>query len=478
MFKTIRARLTLWYVTVFGGLLIAFSLYAYSLLSSTLRAQFDSSLLRAAQATATYFHEIAEERDVKASAEDTARELVLTGAAVAIYNGHQCLGSSDTKVTSLAIESGLLDSVDKSHGPAFATVGDSRLVALSEPDGTKEYVVILAQPLILLNQQLRNVFAILILSILTALCLAAISGYLLARRSLAPVVALSKQAEQISARNLDLRLETPHPDDELGLLANVLNGLLSRLDESFQIMRRFIADASHELRTPLSIGRAEIDVALSRERSLDEYAGSLQTVDKQLKRIVNIVNDMLALARADSGERYLTIEELYLDDVVNECCSSVDRLASLKGVNLDCEISEDLPFHGDEELLKRLVLNLLHNAVTYTPTGGSIRVMLSQEGENACLTVSDTGIGIPPENVGRVFDRFYRVNKARSRSDGGSGLGLSIAKLAVEAHEGTVNLESGLGRGTKFTVLLPLFHKSNGRGEQNNIYHASPQQHG
>ena len=475
MFKTIRARLTLWYVTVFGGLLIAFSLYAYSLLSRNLRAQFDSSLLRVAQATATYFDEIAEQRDVNVSAEDTTRELPLTGAAVAIYKGHQCLASSDTQVASLAIESGLLDVVEKSHGPAFQTLGDFRLVAVSQLNGTDEYVVILAQPMSLLDQQLRSVFTILILSIPTALCLAAISGYLLARRSLAPVVALSRQAEQISARNLDLRLETPHPDDELGLLANVLNGLLSRLNESFEIMRRFIADASHELRTPLSIGRAEIDVALSRERSPEEYAGSIQSVDKQLKRIVSIVNDMLALARADSGEQYLAIEELYLDDVVNQCCISVDRLAGLKGVYLTREITEDLPFHGDEELLKRLVLNLLHNAVTYTPAGGSIRVMLSQEGDNACLTVSDTGIGIAPENIGRVFDRFYRVNKARSRSDGGSGLGLSIAKLAVEAHEGRVEIESYLGRGTKLTVLLPLSHESNGRCVRNDTYQASHQ---
>ena len=168
------------------------------------------------------------------------------------------------------------------------------------------------------------------------------------------------------------------------------------------------------------------------------------------------MSDMLSLARADAGEQQLSKEDLYLNDLVTESCHTAQALATPKGIQLSCEASEDLVFHGNEELLRRMIFNLVDNAIRYTPDGGSVSVKLTSESATAQLAVSDTGIGIPPECVGRVFDRFYRVGDPRTRANGGSGLGLSIVKLAAESHQGSVDLISDPGHGSTFTVSLAL----------------------
>jgi signal transduction histidine kinase len=221
-------------------------------------------------------------------------------------------------------------------------------------------------------------------------------------------------------------------------------------------MREFIADASHELRTPLAIIRAEAEVSLAQDRDILDYKQSLELIEHQSQRMTRIVGDMLALARADVGQHRLQLEELYLNDLIDDCCKAAQALAASQGVALVFESGADISVRGDEELLKRMVVNLLDNAIHYTPSGGSIWVTLNAEASTVRLTVSDTGIGIPPECSTRVFDRFYRVEPSRSRSQGGSGLGLSIVKLAAEAHKGAVALSSKLGSGSTFTVTLPL----------------------
>ncbi len=172
--------------------------------------------------------------------------------------------------------------------------------------------------------------------------------------------------------------------------------------------------------------------------------------------MAHIVSDMLALARADAGEQKLRVEELYLNDLVEECCQAAQALAAPRDIRLNCDAREDVLFLGNEELLKRMVVNLVDNAIRYTPSGGLVSVRLSPERSSARLVISDTGIGIPPECIGRIFDRFYRVNDARVRPNGGSGLGLSIVKLAAESHAGSVEVESQPNQGTIFTVALPL----------------------
>jgi heavy metal sensor kinase len=280
-------------------------------------------------------------------------------------------------------------------------------------------------------------------------------GLLLARKSLAPVVAMSRQAERISAKNLHERLTVKNADDELGQLARVFNELLSRLDRSFESMRTFMADASHELRTPLSIIRGEADVALSQDRDTAEYKEALAIIQDEAQRLSRLVDDMLALARADAGQSPLQIEEFYLNDLIEECCRAAQVLAIQKGVSLALQPTSDISFRGDEDLLRRMVMNLLDNAIKYTPAGGAVSVTLIEETGSVSIIVSDTGVGIPAESASHIFERFYRTNKARSRADGGSGLGLSIAKWVAEAHRGTISFASQPGQGSTFTVIIP-----------------------
>jgi heavy metal sensor kinase len=455
--SSVRLRLTLWYALAFGVLLTGFSLYILSSVSLDLRANFDRALLRTADTTGSYFEEFAERKNAVAGAHETIRELRLGKTGVAIYRGHELLAATGDDVVSAVAAANVFSSLRAGGEPFLSTDSkrDKRLAATSFQVDSVSYTVAAVEPMRELTEELRRLREIVLLALPAALVLAAIGGYLLAGKSLQPMVAISTQAEHISAKNLSERLEIKG-HDELGHLARVINDLLSRLDDSFRVMREFMADASHELRTPLAIVHGEAEVSLTRERTAKEYRESLTIIRDNAKRMALIVRDLLDLARADAGQQSLRKEELYLDDLVSSCCRSAQPLARAKDIQLACSIDEDISFQGDEELLKRMVMNLLQNAIHYTPTGGSVSVTLSRGDGVGCVTVRDNGIGIPPESLERVFHRFYRVTEARSRADGGSGLGLSIVKLAAESHGGSVAVASQLGQGSTFSVRLPL----------------------
>jgi heavy metal sensor kinase len=299
---------------------------------------------------------------------------------------------------------------------------------------------------------LREIF---LLSLPVMLLMAGLAGYLLARGSLAPITGMTAQAERISAENLHERLPVKNKSDELGELARVFNDLLARIENSFDGMRRFTADASHELRTPLAIIRGEADVALSQDREPGEYRETLAIIRDEARLLSGVVEDMLALARADAGQRHLKLEEFYFNDLIEECVHSARALALNKNLSLDFESPGDTAFRGDEDLLRLMVINLLDNAIKYTQDGGSVSVKLWREDGQIKLRVADNGIGIPAEAAAHVFERFYRTDKARSRAEGGSGLGLPIVKWIAEAHQGSVSLESAPEHGSSFTVSLP-----------------------
>ena len=460
MVSTVRVRLTLWYVVVFGLLLAGFSAFVYVVLSRTLYARLDQSLLNAAQVVSGEFRsEVAEnEGGAAEGAAQVLTELHLPGTYFAIFDGEQLLASNLDWNQVSARE--LLSSTATDDPTIFRTVrgyGEegARVAIIPAPAGDKAYLVAAAEPLHSLVEQLESIRRIFYLGFPAALLVAGIGGFILAKKSLAPVVAMSNQAERISARNLHERLSIGNNRDELGHLARVFNDLLSRLDGSFESMREFIADASHELRTPLSIIRGEADVALSQDRDATEYRDALAIIQDEAKRLSRIVDDMMALARADAGQRPLQIEEFYLNDLVEECCKAATVLTVREGVTLTVEPAADIAFRGDEDLLRRMFMNLLDNAIKYTPAGGSVSVELACEPSSVKIIVSDTGIGIPADQVPHIFERFYRVDKARSRADGGSGLGLAIAKWVAEAHRGSIDLISRSGHGSKFTVSLP-----------------------
>lgn len=293
-----------------------------------------------------------------------------------------------------------------------------------------------------------------------AILLAGAGGYFLARRSLAPVVAMSSQASRIGSENLYERLKVENPRDELGHLAGAFNELLDRLSQSFERQHRFVADASHELRTPVAILCGEAEVALAQpERTQPEYRESLEILRQESKRLKHVVEDLFTLARADAGQYPLSPTDFYLDELVEECSRNVRTLAAAKKIALCCHSDRELPIRADESLLRRMLLNLLDNAIKYTPDGGSVALRCQEENGLYRLTVEDTGPGIPADLQCRVFERFFRADKARSHGEnqgsGGAGLGLAIASWIAGAHGGKLELTRSSPQGSLFTALLP-----------------------
>jgi heavy metal sensor kinase len=458
MFSSIRVRLTLWYLLVFGSLIVIFSGYIYSVVSRDMHNRFDASLLRTSQSMANYFSEFRERETDEDEAKETISQLKEGRESAAIFREGHLLAANNDDVTAAISSTRILEASGPDRKPAFATEPNlnKRLVVFPFQFQGVNYMSAVFEPLDKLEGQIGHIRKLFLFGLSAALLLAAGGGFLLAQKSLAPMVNISEQAAHISARNLTERLKIKNPEDELGRLAGVFNELLTRLDTSFGVMREFMADASHELRTPLTIIHGEAQVSLSRSHSETEYRQSLGIIRDQAKRMANIVSDMLALARADAGEQHFSMEDLYLNDLVTESCKAAQALAVPKHIRLSCEASEDLVFHGNEELLQRMIVNLVDNAIRYTPEGGAVSVTLASNASCAQLVVSDTGIGIPPDCIERVFDRFYRVGDVRTRANGGSGLGLSIVKLAAESHRGSVDLVSTPDQGSTFTVTLSL----------------------
>jgi two-component system OmpR family sensor kinase len=279
-------------------------------------------------------------------------------------------------------------------------------------------------------------------------------GTWLAERALSPVAEIARTAQQIvRAEDLAQRVPAAPTDDELGQLTDTINEMLERLERLFVAQRQFVADVSHELRTPLTAMRGNLELlrrGASRDpQALDETLGAMEY---EVNRLVRLSGDLLLLAQAEAGLS-LRQESVALDELVLEVVRELRPLAG--HVSLIPAIDEQVAVQGDRDRLKQALLNVVVNALQHTPAGGTVRVGLSRADSVARLWVSDTGAGISPENLNRIFDRFYRVDKARSRSSGGAGLGLAIVKWIVEAHGGTVSVESQPGQGSTFTLLIP-----------------------
>jgi signal transduction histidine kinase len=292
-------------------------------------------------------------------------------------------------------------------------------------------------------------------SFLFALLLAVVGGWAIARAALQPVTLMAAQARRITDRTPGFRLSSPNPKDELGLLAKAFNDLLARLESALSQQRQFMADASHELRTPVSIARTALEVTLSRSgRPEEEYRDSLGVVAGQMRRLSRIVEDMFTLARADASGLPLERRPIYLDELVADCVKEAKVLAAPKGVALDCQGPGDLEVHGDERLLRHMLINLLDNAIHYTPSGGWVRVDHATRADAVEVSVTDSGEGIPEAERERIFQRFVQADA--SRSGNGAGLGLPIARAIAEAHGGTLVLAGSDASGSCFLVRLPL----------------------
>jgi two-component system, OmpR family, sensor kinase len=476
---SVRVRLTLWHAGAVACVLLILAFATFFLLRRNSIKRIDSSLEDVANAfLATVRAELhdpdnlGEFKDSVASAiqEHTYREISFSvfdkaGTLVLSSPAHPAFLESETERFD-KLRQQALASPPARH--PFRTLSASGHLyrgysRLFNADG-KDYILIALQSLHGENEFVEALTQTYALLIPLAVLLAGLGGYFLARRSLSPVVAMSSQAGRIGAENLHDRLLVRNTKDELGLLAQSFNRLLDRLDESFQHQRRFVADASHELRTPVAILSGEAEVALSKaDRSPEEYRESLEILRKEALRLKQIVENLFTLTRADIGQLPLTPSSFYLEELAADCIHNFRALAQARRIALLCGESPELPIVADEGLLRRMFVNLLDNAIKYTPVGGKVSISCARVAAFYTVSFSDTGPGIPAELQPKIFERFFRADKSRADLDGasgGAGLGLAICRWIAEAHNGRLELTRSDSAGSTFTFFIPAPNSS------------------
>jgi heavy metal sensor kinase len=340
---------------------------------------------------------------------------------------------------------------------SIALPNETRVRVLSGPyaiDGVPA-VIRVARSEARFHHELNELLLVLGLGLPVAVAAAGFGGYGLARRALAPVSQMADRARTITAERLSERLPVVNPDDELGQLAAVFNDTFARLEQSFAQLRRFTADASHELRTPLTAIRSVGEVGLRERRDERAYREIVGSMLEEADRLGRLVDSLLTLSRADAGQVKLTLSRVDLVELAREVASHLGVLAEEKRQSLTLDATAPVFAAADRLVFRQAVINLVDNAIKYSPEGGRVRIVVRDRAQGPILEVIDTGPGIAAEYREHIFDRFYRVDKARSRAMGGTGLGLAIARWAVEAHGGRLELESEEGRGSTFRIVLP-----------------------
>jgi two-component system OmpR family sensor kinase len=463
MLETVRARLTLWYVSLLAAILLVVLGMTYVLLARSMYLRIDDGLQVLIQIAATSLaNDLAEGQQVDDAARSTASELASRSFLVAIYDGGGRLLGEAGREDDIAIPLPPLADIP-SEEPGLITIVEAddlddrhRLAVrrVTVPPGV-EYVVVVGSSLEPTDEELESLRGILSYVVPLSLVIAGLGGWFLARRSLSPVVAMADRARQIGVSSLSARLPVANPRDELGTLAETFNELLSRLESSVEQQRQFMADASHELRTPVTIARTAASVTLQQPtRSEAEYRETIEIIEQEMIRLSRIVDDLFTLTRADAGTYPVRKMPMYLDELVDDVVRAARVVASTRNVEIVAECIHPAPYDGDEDLVRRLILNVLDNAIRYSPAGSAVRVALDRSGSAYAISITDQGPGIATEAQARIFERFYRVDAARSR-DGGAGLGLALARWIAHAHDGDIALAASSRLGSTFVITLP-----------------------
>jgi heavy metal sensor kinase len=453
---SIRVRLTLWYVALLGIILVVFSGLLYLSLSRGLRDELDLTLSTEAE---RLIASMDFENGVVRLGEQPDNLRVGTVAALYDSSGRRLI-AYDPRQPLPALPAAL--SIAAQGGQTFATAplpDGTQWRVLTTPvteNGIEIGILQVGRPAGEVDATLRQLAVLLALAVPFMLLVASAGGLFLAGRALDPIDHITRAAAAIGAEDLSRRLNFRGSRDEVGRLAATFDRMLDRLDRAFRRQRQFTADASHELRTPLTMLASQIDVALERRRTAAEYQELLRSLREDATRMTQLVGELLTLARADAGEQRLTKEELDLGELVRTVVQSMQPLAVQRGLELSEHDQPQVTVSGDQTRLTQLLINLVDNALRYTSSGGNVTVDVTQQADWAVLSVKDSGVGIAAEHVPHLFERFYRADSARARTDGGSGLGLAIAQWITQAHGGQILVESELGRGSTFTVRLPL----------------------
>jgi heavy metal sensor kinase len=465
MFRNIRFKLTLWYIVILGIILSSFSTFLYFTLSRSLHKGIDVKIKSIAEvigsSSTNPYSQYSFSNIDRVLEESFGWKPVTKFIQVLDESGRIGKKSDNLKRFQLPVSIRALKNA--SQGKAtFETIkamGEYPLRMVTVPVIRRRHIINIVQVATSLEgveEALNTLLLILWITVPSALVVASLGGLFLANKALNPVDEITRTARMITSRSLDQRIKLKKANDEIGRLAETFNDMISRLGRSFKQIRQFSADASHELRTPLTILKGEIEVGLRKRRRLEEYRKILNSNLEEVNHMSQIVDDLLFLSKADMGEVHLQKQPINLTQLVSEVHAQAKMITIARDITVRVSTDSDVVVMGDRLRLRELLLNLLDNGVKYTPEGGEMTISLERDDGRIKLQVMDNGIGIAPDDQAHIFDRFFRVDKARSREAGGSGLGLSICKWIVEAHGGEISVESDLGKGSTFTVTLPL----------------------
>lgn len=442
--QSIRMRLTLWNALVGLGILVTFSGGIYQFAKAALLAQIDEELKRDLRATESFLA-------------DEPGEIAEFGQQGTV----KCFAVSSTGglayQTPLWQKAGLEAALEAAAGVPFWSAPDGveyrvlvdRRTILNQP--TRIGVAQKAGPF---RENTRALLTIILLALPAGFCLTLLGGYFLAGRMLSPVGKIAARARAITADRLSERLPVGNPGDEIGALATVLNGMLVKLEDAFERLRQFTADASHELRTPLTAIRSVGEVGLQGKHDVAEYRDIIGNMLEEVNRLARLTDSLLQLTRLDTEVVRPAAETLDVGQLVREVADSMHILAEEKVMELTVEAGDGLLAYSDRAQLRRVLMILLDNAIRYTPAGGSVTVTAQSRNGEILVEVTDNGPGIPPEFREKIFERFFRIEPGRSREPGGAGLGLSIARRAVAVCGGRIELVSEVGRGSTFRICL------------------------
>lgn len=463
-FKTIRARLVLWYFTSVVLLLAFLSAGSWYATKKSIYQAIDKGLMYRMDGVIELLGRYATyDRTLLANRLDESSSMMEGGGLFRVFDDQ----------LHLVYQSPALPRHQTNVGPpqitesevAFRNIENSRWKLRSAARrvkvGDHQWVVEVAEPLMVYESALREYQAIVLMSLPFLAILAGFAGNYISGRALKPVDRITTSARTITANNLSERLSVSDTGDELHRLSETLNSMLDRIESSFNTNRQFTADASHELRAPLTLIQSAAEYALRRDRDRSQLQDALRQILRESRRTVEMLNNLLMLARSDANAKSLEAIVVDLKSVLEDLRPSVEALADTTGQSISFDVPSDaIEVKGNDTSLRQLVLSLIDNAIKYTPPNGSVSVSLSDEDGLAVLTVRDTGIGISQDQIPYIFDRFWRADKVRSREFGGTGLGLSIARAIAEQHGATISVESVLEQGSSFTVKFPMHRES------------------
>lgn len=459
--RSLRFRLTAVYASLLAVALLVYAGCVSAFFLHSLREQLDLSLDRDVEAVESMLTSSPTGQIKPDSEEGEAREgkfrqgfllEVWSSAGSLLYRSEalegQPLGSAPV------VAAGLIPEPPSSfHLPSGMRVRAlSRVHHLSNGDPVLVRLAVSEEPL---WQEFWEMSTALGIMLPLILCGVVITGYVVAAKALKPVDSMAKRAAEITAERLHERLKIDNPDDELGQVGTAFNTTLARLESSFDQLRRFTADASHELRTPLTAIRSVGEVSLHKPGDQKYYRDIIGSMLEETSRLTKLVDSLLTMSRADAGRVQPYLTETRLFDLATESANLLEVLAEEKQQTLRVEGDETVTVMADRTMLRQALINLIDNAVKYSPAKGEIRVKVTSNGGFAYIEVQDSGPGIPPEHRERIFERFYRIDKARTRAEGGSGLGLSIAQWAVSINKGSIEVRCEPGPGSLFRIRLP-----------------------